>query len=95
MAFGPTQLSQRLVDIVGMSKNNLALSDVETRRLALAARQQSSSGRHDVTFNNVGVFFIQGLDSDGNVVGNFLYFAKGTGAGSESGSLLKQLRLSE
>jgi hypothetical protein len=56
---------------------------------------QSRSGRHDVTFNNVGVFFIQGLDSDGNVVGNFLYFAKGTGAGSESGSLLKQLRLSE
>jgi Flp pilus assembly protein TadG len=71
------------------------LSSPRVALVPLFDPSQSRPGRHDLTFNNIGVFFIQGLDHDGNVVGNFLYFAKGTGAGSESGSLLKQLRLSE
>jgi hypothetical protein len=42
------------------------------------------------------VFFIQNVDlGHATITARFLYFAKGTGAGSESGSLLKQLRLSE
>jgi Flp pilus assembly protein TadG len=57
---------------------------------------QSNRGSRSLEFNNVGVFFIQNVDPEhATITARFLYFAKGTGSGSEPGSLLKQLRLSE
>lgn len=60
-----------------------------------------SGGNLDLTFSNIGLFFIEGFVGEGAqapVQGRFLYYANGTGVGpggTTTGSLVKVLRLVE
>lgn len=60
-----------------------------------------SGGNLDLTFNNIGLFFLEGFVGGGtqaSVQGRFLFYANGTGGGpggTTSGSLVKVLRLVE
>jgi Flp pilus assembly protein TadG len=57
---------------------------------------QVQSGRTTLKFNNLGVFFIESQKTRKDpVVARFLFFAKGTGSGPTSGSLVKKLKLVE
>ena len=49
-----------------------------------------------VTFNNIALFFLEGIVGNGNqaaVQGRFLYYAKGSGGGPVTGPLVRVLRL--
>jgi hypothetical protein len=62
----------------------------------LFSPDQIQSGRTQLAFNNLGVFFIEGqATKDDPVVARFLYYARGTGAGPTQGSLVKLIRLVE
>ncbi|HET8762409.1 MAG TPA: hypothetical protein VFM12_03285, partial [Gemmatimonadales bacterium] len=57
---------------------------------------QVQSGRTTLKVNNLGVFFIESQKTRKDpVVARFLFFAKGTGSGPTSGSLVKKLKLVE
>jgi Flp pilus assembly protein TadG len=57
---------------------------------------QVNNGRSDLTFNNMGVYFLESYDNASKSVwARFLFFAKGTGEGPTSGSLVKKLHLVE
>jgi hypothetical protein len=57
---------------------------------------QIDEGQNNLTFNNLGVYFVEGYDGSAKTVrARFLFFAKGTGAGETQGSLIKQLKLVE
>ncbi len=55
-----------------------------------------TTGRTTLSFSNLGVFFLEdGGTPQDPIVGRFLFFARGTGEGETSGSLIKKLKLVE
>lgn len=52
---------------------------------------QIGTGRSTLSFSNLGVFFLEdGGTGQAPIVGRFMFFAKGTGLGETSGSLIKK-----
>ncbi len=69
-------------------------------KVALYTPEQiGGHGNDGLVFNNIGLFFLEGLaDGSGphdNVVGRFLYYASGGPGGGTTGPLVKRVRLVE
>jgi hypothetical protein len=61
-----------------------------------AGTYDSRSGKqvlHEVKINNIALIYVQGFDSDGNIIGKFMKYADGVAQGA--GSTVKSLQLVE